>query len=283
VPTRKWLLVVVAAAAISAATGYIVRDTSDSDPDTDGATLSRIHSTILNEEREYAIYLPEGYDPGGMQTYPVLYVLDGQSQSAPAAETAAMLGRIGVIPQMIVVGVHADGTTRNQDYTPPGMRMDTDDPASPHGSGDRFLEFLEQELITTIEKEYRTARPRMLAGWSRSGLFVVYSQIANPALFDARFAQSPALWRDDNAILIRLRETLATKPTLPGFLFLSLGDKENDKMTGSFQQAVDLLQKQAPSTLRWQAYRSRGGVHETNPLLSLPVGLFAFLRPVSTD
>jgi predicted alpha/beta superfamily hydrolase len=281
VTTRKWLLAVLATAAISAAAGFIVRGASDSDPGIDGATLSRIHSTILNDEREYVVYLPESYDPVGTQTYPVLYVLDGQSQSAPAAETAAMLSRISVIPPLIVVGIPADGTTRNQDYTPPGMRLDVDDPASPHGSGDRFLEFLGQELIATIEKEYRTARPRMLAGWSRSGLFVLYSQIANPELFDARFAQSPALWRDDNAILARFREALATKPAPPGFLFLSLGDKENEKMTASFQQAVELLQNQAPAALRWQAYRSRGGVHETNPLLSLPVGLFALFRPAT--
>ena len=35
-------------------------------------------------------------------------------------------------------------------------------------------------------------RPRMLAGWSRGGLFVVYSELAAPSLFDARFAHSPA-------------------------------------------------------------------------------------------
>jgi len=60
------------------------------------------------------------------------------------------------------------------------MRLDTDQPGGPNGSGDRFLAFLKDEMIPTVEREYRTQRPRMLAGWSRGGLFVVYSLLAVP-------------------------------------------------------------------------------------------------------
>ena len=33
-----------------------------------------LHSNILNMERKYSIYLPEGYESSGL-TYPVLYTL----------------------------------------------------------------------------------------------------------------------------------------------------------------------------------------------------------------
>ncbi len=62
------------------------------------------------------------------------------------------------------------------------------------GGGDKFLAFLKNEAIPLIEKTYRTAPYRMLAGHSRGGLLVAYSLLAEPDLFHARFAHSPALW-----------------------------------------------------------------------------------------
>ena len=119
------------------------------------------------------------------------------------------MARVGLIPPLIEVGVPSiDGDTRNRDYTPPEMRLDSDDAASPKGAADRFLVHLQTELIPQVEREYPTTRPRMLAGWSRGGLFVVYSQIEAPAMFDARFAHSPALWRDNDLIVAQLERAL---------------------------------------------------------------------------
>jgi hypothetical protein len=177
---------------------------------------------------------------------------------------------------MIVVGVPSvDGEARNRDYTPPEMRLDTDAATSPMGAADRFLSFLENELIDRIERDYRTARPRMLAGWSRGGLFVVYSELVAPSLFDARFAHSPALWREEDQIVTRLHQALSAGTLPPGFLYLSLGAGENEKMTRAFRHAVSVLAHDAPPTLRWRADISVGGRHESNPRLSTPVGLCA--------
>jgi predicted alpha/beta superfamily hydrolase len=146
------------------------------------------------------------------------------------------------------------------------------------GAADRFLSFLQTDLIGRIDRDYRTTRPRMLAGWSRGGLFVVYSQLVAPALFDARFAHSPALWREHDMIVTRLQEAL-TAGTLPaGFLYLSLGDRENEQMTASFKHAATVLERAAPATFRWRADFSAGGQHDSNPHLSTPVGLCAMFR-----
>ena len=67
-----------------------------------------------------------------------------------------------------------------------------------------------------MEREYRVSRPRLLAGNSRGGLFVVYSLLAEPSLFDARFALSPALFRDGDAIVTRLDRFLGSSPSLAG-------------------------------------------------------------------
>ena len=275
----KLVLVILATAVVSAAGTALGLKIIEDEPPVDGALPATVRSATLGEDREYFVHLPEGYESDPTRRFPVLYVLDGTTQSGHTAASAALMARVGIIPPMIVVGVPSiDGDTRNRDYTPPDMRLDTDDPASPKGAADRFLTHLETELIPAVEQAYRTTRPRMLAGWSRGGLFVVYSQIVSPAAFDARFAHSPALWRENSALVGQLEQALSVSPAPEGFLFMSLGDAENEKMLSAFQDAVGVLERRSSPTIRWKAYMSAGGTHETNPRLSTPVGLCAMFN-----
>ena len=51
-------------------------------------------STVANDDRDYYVYTPPGYDPGAKTTYPVLYLLHGYSDDA-SGWTA--VGRANVI------------------------------------------------------------------------------------------------------------------------------------------------------------------------------------------
>jgi predicted alpha/beta superfamily hydrolase len=269
--TKQWLLALATTATLFAAATFLAREILGDEPAVPGALPDTLRSAILGEDREYLVHLPAGYGTDTSARYPVLYVLDGTSQSGHTAESAALLARIGTIPPLIVVGVPSvDGETRDRDYTPPDMRLDTDEATSPMGEADRFLAFLRDELIGRVEQQYRTTRPRMLAGWSRGGLFVVYSQLAAPALFEGRFAHSPALWREGDLIATQLREAGDLNA---GLLYLSLGDAENEKMTAAFRHTVEVLRQDPPPGLRWRADFSAGGDHGSNPRLSTPVGL----------
>ena len=274
----KQIALVAAIVLITAVTTIVVRDALPNDPTLgDSARLVTMISSGLSEKRDYVVFLPEHYSSDGAQRYPVLYVLDGQSQGEHTAAAASLMGRIGAMPEIIVIGISSmDGDIRNRDYTPPDMRLDTDRPGGPTGSGDHFLAFLKDEMIPTVEREYRTQRPRMLAGWSRGGLFVMYSLLAAPTLFDARFAHSPALWREDDRIVAQMDNFFGSPAAAEGFLFLSLGAKENEKMTGAFTRTTAMLERRAPQALRWRSMQSHDGVHETNPRLATPVGLCEF-------
>ena len=275
-PSRRTVALTLLTVILSVAATLLVRDILGEEAPVEGALPGRFHSAILGEDREYLVHLPEGYGRDSTARYPVLYVLDGASQSGHTAASAALLARIGVIPPLIVVGVASvDGDRRNRDYTPPDMRLDTDRPGGPRGEADRFLRSLQSELLPLLEWNYRTARPRMLAGWSRGGLFVVYSGLAAPGLFDARFAHSPALWREGDLIVAEVDRALAADSLPAGFLYLSLGEEENAKMQASFRRLREVLERHAGPRLRWRADLSSGGTHETNPRLSTPVGLCA--------
>jgi predicted alpha/beta superfamily hydrolase len=265
-----WPLALVLTAALACLATVLVVEQAPAD---DGVQQRTLHSTVLREARGYFVHLPDNYDAHPTRRYPVIYVLDGHSQSAHTAGSAAVMARMGAFPESIVVGVpNTSGPGRNRDYTPPGMRQDGDAANSPEGEADRFLDFLRRELIPAIEGEFRASRTRILAGYSRGGLFVVYALIADPGLFTAFHAHSPALWRDEAAMLRSLESYFRAHPSLVGRLFLSLGSRENSKMTGAFQGAIVVL-RQAPPGLRWRAIMTEGASHDDNAERSTPAAL----------
>ena len=265
----RWMLSLVLVAATSwLATAYwFGRDTPD--PSIQPRTLA---SSVLGEQRTYFVHLPDSYARSPAKRYPVFYVLDGTSQSAHTAATAEVMARIGAMPEAIVIGIPS-GDARNRDYTPPGMRQEADEAGSANGQADRFFGFLQRELIPQVQRELRTTQTRTLVGNSRGGLFVVHAFTTQPTLFDAYVAHSPALWRDDSAMVARLDRFLREHQGLQGRLFLSLGGDENPKMTAAFAKTIAVLQRKSPAGLHWRALTTPGAVHDDNARKATPVAL----------
>ena len=76
--------------------------------------------------------------------------------------------------------------------------------------------------------------------------------------------------------MAQLDNFAASPEAAGGFLFLSLGANENEKMTAAFTRTTAMLERRAPQSWRWRSTRSHNGVHETNPRLATPVGLCEF-------
>jgi len=243
----------------------------------EGTIVATLRSAVLNEDREVLVHLPAGYDAEPTRRYPVVYVLDGSSQDIHTAATAALMARIGLMPPVIVVGIpNVSGEGRQRDYTPPTMAMDLDVPDSPRGGADRFLAFLKTELIPDVDRRFRTTSERMLAGHSRGGLFVAWSLMADPDFFQARFAHSPALWREDTALAGMLDTYLTATPGFTSFFYMSLGTKENAEMTAGFERVRAVLEARAPKGLRWRADLVPGAVHGNNGEWATPLGFRAY-------
>ena len=145
-----------------------------------------VESKILNETRTILVSLPKHYNKD--ETYPVLYFLDGEAMTSMAAGQLDYLSRAYLItPQIISVGIV--NKDRMRDLTP---SQDTT-VAKTSGGGSKFLDFLEKEVIPTIEKNYKTAPYRILAGHSLGGLMAIYSLVERPLLFNSYIAISPSL------------------------------------------------------------------------------------------
>ena len=248
--------------------------TPDNKPlDAGNKVQTNIHSTILNEERSVIIHLPRNYSKDTAQKYPVMYVLDGTSQDDHTADKMTVLSDAGLVPAALVVGLPNTRGNRERDQTPPFMRRTVDDEKSPYGAGDKFLSFIESELIPFIDSNYRTTGYRMLSGNSRGGLFVLYSLLEKPSLFQARFCYSTPVWRFENLMVNRTSGFLRASPSLDGFLYISVGHKETAQMIEGFGKLVDVLKKNRQKHLRWVADHTPYAVHQDNALISTSKGL----------
>lgn len=184
-------------------------------------------SQILGEERRLSIALPRSYSAGGGTRYPVLYLLDAEFNhffatfSAMAAQMAT--DATPSVPEMIVVGIHSQRRVR--DSTPTDSRKDLRgiDNASFAGSGgaDRFLDFVREELIPFIGREYRTDDYRLLFGYSLTGLPVLQSLMSQPDLFNAYVLADPSLWWDERLMQRRLLAGEYRRPSKPLRFFIA--------------------------------------------------------------
>jgi predicted alpha/beta superfamily hydrolase len=231
------------------------------------------HSNIMSEDRRVIIHLPRKYEQDTGTKYPVMYVLDGTSQDQHTADQVIVLSDAGLIPAAIVIGLPNTRGNRERDQTPPFMRTNIDDSNSPYGLGNKFLDFIEKELIPHIDHGYRTSGYRMIAGNSRGGLFVLYTLLERPDLFQARFCFSTPVWRFDDLILKKLDEFLRSAKKRESFLYMAVGDKETDQITGGFTRMATILNKGSRNKLTWVGDRTPYADHQDNALIATSKGL----------
>jgi predicted alpha/beta superfamily hydrolase len=210
-----------------------------------------VKSAVLGEERVALVRTPPGYDTNG-QRYPVLYLTDGDSHIGHTAATVEFLasGRNDRMPEMIVVGI--TNTDRTRDLTP--TKASQDGKAPPAGGGaDKFVKFIETELIPAVEKRYRTQPYRVFAGHSFGGLLAVHIFATRNDLFNAYIASSPSLWWDNQVTTRELEEFLKGHQDVPRTLVLTLGSNEQGNMRPGFDKAKAVLGSRHPAGFVWHS------------------------------
>ncbi len=238
---------------------------------TDSLVFSKVYSTVLGEERKIIIHLPLNYAKENNKKYPVMYVLDASKLDFDISDRLFAYSSADIIPECIVVGTMNSKGKRELDLTPPFMQLEVDSADSPLGKADRFLQFMETELITYIDSAYRTSGSRTISGHSRSGLFVLYSLIERPGLFSARFCYSTPAWRFDNLIIKKVEFSLKNKKADAGYLYLSVGENENPNIKASFYELSKTIQKL--KNIKVDTYMTPLADHQSNPVFSIGMGI----------
>ena len=195
-----------------------------------------INSKILNEQRRILVYVPNSASSliYTKQEYPVVYLLDGES--AHFASVVGMIQRLSPYscPEMIVVGI--PNTDRTRDLTPTHTNffhvMGFMDSISykTSGGGEKFISFIEKELMPHIDSVYPTAPYRIFIGHSLGGLTVINTLVHHTDLFKAYIAIDPALSYDNQKLLKEAKNALIANNYSGITLFLGIANTMKDGM-----------------------------------------------------
>jgi len=227
-----------------------------------------ISSKILGEDREIRIQLPTQYDVNIEQKYQVLYLLDGSSNLSHTSGTLDFLVGYAQAPQLIIVAI--THKQRSLDLTPTAEPKDE----LPNGGGEKFLDFIEQELMPHINKTYRTQPFNLIAGHSLGGLLVMHSLATRPHLFQAHFAFSPSLYWDDKIVLKQVKKFLSSRKSFNNFLYMNMGnegiergDENGMAMRNGVIELASQLDAFSPEGFRFKADIFEQENHQTTPII----------------
>jgi predicted alpha/beta superfamily hydrolase len=159
-----------------------------------------------------------------------LYLLDAPDHFHAVTGILDNLGDNGLVPKMVVVAI--PNTDRTRDLTPTRVDVMFGDSAfvRTSGGGDKFLEFIEKELIPHVENKYPVSSYRTFVGHSFGGLAAVYALYSRPELFRNYVAIDPSMWWDDWTLVHKAEEAL-DNPALAGrSLFIGVANTMEEGM-----------------------------------------------------
>ncbi len=241
-------------------------------PEARTVTLT-VASTILKEDRPIHVFLPAGYRPDSSDRYDVVYVLDGEmlARFFPPIREFDEINEL--IPPVIIVGVDNlywnDGqqSSRERDLLPAHV---AGSPLS--GGADKFLGFLQSELIPYISRTYRTTGKNTLFGHSYGGLFTMYALLTRPEAFESYIASDPALWWNEGAVNMLAETALQRIPPSVRTLFIGGRSGQINEAFG-IRRMTALLRAHAPQTLRWKSVAQPDEDHGSVRLKNIYDGL----------
>jgi hypothetical protein len=230
-----------------------------------------IQSSILGEVRRVNVVFPASYaESPASRRYPVTIVLDGEANVPATAAVAEELARHGMIPETIIVAIENTGGARGRvrDLTPPGLSVSGSGLTE---GGDRFLDFIERELLPAVDRQWRGAEPRTFIGHSSGAILGTYAA-ATRSTYRAVIAIDAPVSLGENWLAQKLIGRAAAAPTPLRYVSF-------ESRFGWPDASWRTLVATAPSIwkLRREALRLEG--HETLYML----GAYLGLREVFSD
>lgn len=239
-----------------------------------------IFSKILNSDRELNIYLPKSYNTNNYKKYPVMYLLDGKRFFHTTTGIVLQMSDdvSPKIPEMIVIGIKSQNRERDSSPTNSliGSSGKEEKRLSVTGGANKFIKFLENELIPLIDNRYRTNGYKILTGYSFTGLLVMHTLFIKPALFDSYIAVDFSAWFDNEISLKNAIKFSKTNVTSKSQLFITTADRVSFKGNKASNRNdvwhfIKEFEKITPNQVRfgYKKYDYRSQNHQTMILISL--------------
>jgi uncharacterized protein len=173
------------------------------------AQVLSLRSDVLNETREVWIHAP---DVCRQAPCDLIVALDAHALFPLAVAYTEVMRRMGRMSPVLVVGLPSlSPSDRVRNFTTAPGASERDRYPQAGGAG-RFLEFLQRDVLPSVQRQYPIGPRRVLAGHSLAGLFVVHA-LAQGADFDTYVAISPTLGWNQGSVLAAVRATHSSSVT----------------------------------------------------------------------
>ncbi|MEY2439354.1 MAG: hypothetical protein QOI34_739 [Verrucomicrobiota bacterium] len=205
-----------------------------------------VNSTVSGiPGRNIHIFFPRGYVQNTTKRYPVVYFHDGQNVFFPggtfgtwdADRIANYETAQGRMREAILVAIDNGndyGSDRMIEYIPPGDQLS----GQPPGTADHYVQFLRDNVLPTLDFNYRTLNQpgqapqpaaNITVGSSLGGLLTAYMGTTNSGVFGKIGVFSPAFWAGPNF----RSNALAQASKLPLSIYMDIGSTENSASQSS--------------------------------------------------
>ena len=238
-------------------------------------TTETFVSTKLGESREITIGLPASYEENPNKKYPLLILLDGDYLFDPFFGALNYGAYWQDLPETIIIGISQN---INEERIEDSHYDDFE--GVPSEKGARFFEFIGSELLPYIEKKYRLAPFRIIAGHDVTAGYLNFFLYKENPIFNAYISLSPELAPEMET---RIPENLA-KLKQPIFYYQSSGDGDLKDVKEAIK-ALDTNIKMVTNPLIDYKYdHFKGASHYSSVLYSIPNALYQFFdcyKPIS--
>ncbi|MBL0014013.1 MAG: alpha/beta hydrolase [Flavobacterium sp.] len=235
-----------------------------------------VFSPKLNENREITIGLPASYITNPNKKYPLLIVLDGDYLFDPFQGALNYGAYWDDLPEVIIVGINQN--KNNERETDCAVDQTT---GLPDEKGNKFFEFIGMELVSYMEKKYRIAPFKIIAGHDFTAGFLNFFLYKERPLFDAYISMSPEL---PVAMEKNIPDRFAVLEQ-PIYYYQSTADGDVKKMQTRIRELDATAKTINKPNINYRFDEFKGASHYSLVLHSIPNALYQFFavyQPIST-
>ena len=234
-----------------------------------------LHSSRMQEDREITVVVPPSYEKSLQKKYPLLVLLDGEYLLDPFQGALSFGAYWNDIPEMIIVAIKQN--KKGERYTDTQVNETT---GLPQNKGGDFFEFIGQEVLPEIEKEFRISPLRVIAGHDVTAAYINFFLYKDKPIFNGYISLSPEL---SSGMEKQIPERLKTIEQ-PIFYYLSTADGDLKTMQKRILDLNNAIKSNTKTSLNYKFDNFTNATHYSLILYSIPEAiyqLFAIYQPIS--
>lgn len=239
--------------------------------------IEEVSSKKLNTTREITVLTPPSYEKEKNRKYPLLFLMDGDYLLDPFSGIISYTQYWNDLPEVIIVALTQDDDEQRDFDT-----QTAEQNGLPFEQSERFFEFLAYELVPSLEKNYRIAPFKIIAGHNVTATFMNFFLYKEKPVFNAYISMSPELATDMET---HLPEQLAKLQT-PVYYYLATADGDLASQRKAIQTLDTNIKTVTNPNLKYFFDDFKGASHYSLVAKAIPASLydiFSCYQPISSS